>query len=220
MFRLSRLIAIAAVSVVLLAPGTAAATSEEAEPTVSLRWALGALETDAAAPNSIQRDTQLTTGTRLKFLVEPLSAGTVYLILLDSDDEISVLYRQPSVRSTDGSEPTYIPPGSQWFELDSRAGMETFFLLASVEPLPDLQALIDKHDAADAAVKKTLGTDIVAEIRRLHKQHRNFARPVEKPVIIGGQTRGENDDPTAAIDRLAVEVSAENFYGKTITIDH
>ena len=91
--------------------------------------------------------------------------------------------------------------------------------LASVEPLKDLDKLIDRHEAADAASKKTASSAIKEEIRRLNKANRNFARPVERPVMIGGQTRGSTDT-ASAIDQLAVEVEAEKFYGKTITIDH
>jgi len=131
-----------------------------------------------------------------------------------------VLYRKSTTvtRAGDG-KPTYIPPGSQWFELEKGAGMETFFLLASVTPLKDLERLIDRHEAADAPGKKAAATGILDEVRRLNKANRNFARPVERPVMIGGQTRGTTD-AASAIDQLAVEVEAERFYGKTITIDH
>lgn len=188
---------------------------------VALRWALGSLEGGSGTPTAISKDTQLKKGAKLKFLVEPLSPCSVYLLLLDSSDEISVLYRkaaQPSGKAADG-KPTYVPDGSRWFELDEKAGMETFFLLASKEPLAGLESLLDKYvaPAADAAAKKKLGAEIVAEVRRLQKENRNFARPVEKPVMIGGRTRG--DDP-AAIERLATEVTAERFYDKTITIEH
>jgi hypothetical protein len=186
--------------------------------TVSLRWALGAIETDSSEPAAIKKDVQLETGAKLKFLVEPLSPGSVYLLLLDSDGDLHVLYRGDSTRP-DGSDPAYVPPGSHWFELDDRAGRETFFLLASVEPLVELDALLASLESADAAGSKTATDAIVAEVRRLHKEHRNFARPVEQPVMIGGQTRGGG--PTGStIDQLAVEISAERFYGKTITIDH
>jgi hypothetical protein len=203
----------------LMASGSLTAEATEDQSTVTLRWALGAIEADADAPDPIHRDTQLSSGTRLKFLVEPLSKGSVFLILLDSSDDIATLYHQPNSQHDSGAEPAYIPPGSQWFELDDQAGMETFFLLASVDPLHELESLIAKHEAADGKSRKELGTRIVTEIRRLHKQHRNFSRPVEKPVIIGGQTRSGGDE-NSAIDRLAVEVEAETFYGKTITINH
>jgi len=190
---------------------------EAAEKEVSLRWALGALRTEGAEPSGIKQDTQLEGGARLKFLVEPLSPGSVYLILLDSEGNAQVLYRQASRRLEGaGAEPTYIPPGREWFELDDHKGTETFFLLASTEPLAPLESLLDSL-RADGADRKRVSTEIVEEVRRLHKEHRRFARPVEKPVMIGGLTRGAQ---SASIDHLAVEISAERFYGKTITIDH
>jgi hypothetical protein len=74
-------------------------------------------------------------------------------------------------------------------------------------------------ESSEAATSKAVSDEIVAEVRRLHKEHRNFARPVERPVMIGGQTRG-GAVAGSAIDQLAVEITAEQFYGKTITIDH
>ena len=190
--------------------------AEEETETVSLRWALAARESDADTPSAIQRDTQLQGGDRLKFLVEPLSTGSVYLILLDAAEQIHVLYRSPAAEGDAG--PSYIPPGRQWFEVDEAEGLETFFLLASIEPLAALEGLLDRYTAADDGSRGDVSREIVSEIRRLHKQHRNFARPIEKPMMIGGQTRGTEDG--AAIDRLALEVSAERFYAKTITIEH
>jgi hypothetical protein len=196
------------------------AAKDAGEPTVSLRWAVGALDAAGGKPAAIQHDTKLGTGTKLKLLVEPTSPGSVYLLLLDSSQSLSVLYRKSSTVSKAGDgKPTYIPPGSQWFELETGAGMETFFLLASVDPLKDLEQLIDRHEAATGADKKTAATAIVEEVKRLNKANRNFARPVERPVMIGGKTRGTTD-AASAIDQLAVEVEAERFYGKTITIDH
>ena len=93
--------------------------------TVSLRWAVGALDAAGSQPTAILKDTRLTTGTKLKLLVEPKSKGSVYLLLLDSAGELQVLYRKSSsvAKAADG-KPTYIPPGSQWFELETGAGME------------------------------------------------------------------------------------------------
>lgn len=185
--------------------------SKEGDDLVSLRWAVGALDPAGSKPTAIRQDTKLETGTKLKLLVEPQSKGSVYLLLLDSSGELQVLYRKSSSvgKAADG-KPTYIPPGSQWFELEKGAGMETFFLLASVDPLKELEKLLDSHAPASA---------VVEEVRRINKANRDFARPIERPVMIGGQTRG-TEDSAAAIDQLAVEVEAEKFYGKTITIDH
>jgi hypothetical protein len=210
----------AAIFFVLAACAPLAIAKEGDGRTVSLRWAVGALDAAGGKPAAIQHDTRLGTGTKLKLLIEPTSPGSVYLLLLDSGQELHVLYRKSStVAKVGDGKPTYIPPGSQWFELETGAGMETFFLLASVTPLKELEQLIGRYEAADAAGKKTISASIQDEIRWLNKANRNFARPVERPVMIGGQTRG-NTDAASAIDQLAVEVEAERFYGKTITIDH
>ena len=186
-------------------------------PTVELRWALGAQPAGNGKTSGIDKDMQLADGTRLKFLVEPKSPASVYLILLDSGNNLEVLYRETAGPS--GADPAYLPPGGRWFELDDEAGRETFFLLASVEPLTALDELLAEHAAATPDTRGAVVERVVAEIRRLHRANRNFARPVEKPVMIGGQVRGL-EPGTQAIDRLAVEISAERFYGKTITLDH
>ena len=195
--------------------GSSVADTEGAADTVELRWALGAWETNGEKPSAVTHDSQLDTGTKLKFLVEPLSPGSVYLILLDSDGEIHVLYREST---TEVPGRAYVPPGTHRFELDEHAGRETFFLVASVEPLDELDQLLARYAKAEGTDKSEVGDAVVAEIRRLHKAHRKFARPVEKPVMIGGQMRSGSTG--SAIDELAVEISAEQFYGKTITIDH
>ena len=195
--------------------GSSVAETEDGAETVELRWALGAWETDGEKPSAVTRDRQLDTGTKLKFLVEPLSPGSVYLILLDSADEIHVLYREST---TEVPGRAYVPPGKHRFELDNHAGRETFFLVASVEPLEQLDQLLARHAEAEGVDRRELGDAVVTEIRQLHKAHRQFSRPVERPVMIGGQMRGGSTG--SAIDELAVEISAERFYGKTITIDH
>ena len=214
MLRLNKTIGL--LLMILLATSLALPTIAE-DGEIALRWAFGALESDTDEPSAIKRDTQLESGDRLKFLVEPLSEGSIYLILLDAAKDIHVLYRE-SIEAARGPGPSYIPPGQQWFELDDNRGLETFFLLASVEPLTGLETLLDKYAAADVQSKKGVGVEVVAEIRSQHRAHRQFARPIEKPMMIGGQTRSASAG--ASIDKLAVEVKAERFYAKTITIEH
>ena len=196
----------------LTAQGTIAA--ESAEPGVELKWALATSDANNSAPSAIKTDTQLPSGAKLKFFLEPLSPCSVYLLLLDSSDEMHVLYNEKAKVKT----PSAVPPEGQWFQLDDKPGQETFFLLASAEPLADLDKLITELGAADAAGKKGVVKRIVDEVRKQQKAHRNFSRPVEKPVVIGGQTRGNSS--ASSIERLAVEISAEKFYDKTITIEH
>ena len=216
-FSKTKTLGAAMAGLLLLAFAVPTLGGSETESTVSLRWALGAIETGEATPSAIQRDTQLQGGDRLKFLVEPLSAGSVYLLLLDADEIVHVLYRE-SIEAEERAGPSYIPPGKQWFEVEDGSGLESFFLLAATEPLAELESLLDKYATAEEASKKEVGAEVIAEIRRQHRAHRQFSRPIEKPMLIGGQTRG--GQAGASIDRLALEVTAERFYAKTITIEH
>ena len=186
--------------------------SLQAADEVSLRWALAARPDAEGELVPVREDTQLGAGTQMKFLVEPIAAGAVYLVFLDSSDQAHVLYR--GAADGDAAEPTYIPAGRGWFELDASAGLETFFLIAAEAPLADLDQLLDALEGgADNS------GEIVAEIRKLHRAHRDFAKAVEKPMMIGGRRRGGPDEDEA-IDRLALEVAADGFYAKTITIEH
>jgi hypothetical protein len=197
----------------------AAAAAEETgtHEAVVLRWALGARTAEDSELRAIRGDTKLEHGTRLRFLVEPVSPAAVYLILLDASGDLHVLHRARAPQENGGGR-AYVPAGPQWFELEDPPGLETFFLLAASEPLADLDRLLDGLDAVAAAERDALDVKIVAEIRRQQKAHRDFSRPVDKPVLIGGQTRGE--PAIEDLQHLAVEVTAERFYGKTITIEH
>ena len=201
--------------VALGALATIAGAQHDAALPLSMRWALAADPPDGE-PVAITQDTQLASGNRLRLMIEPRSAGYFYVILRDAGEDVHVLFRQAFDEYVpDHGVSTYIPAGGQWFELSAEPGAETFFLLASSEPLPDLERLLDAFAAADDESRRDVGNKIVQEIRRQHKAHRKFSRPVEKPVLIGGKTRG-----AGGIDHLAAEVTAERFYGKTITIDH
>jgi hypothetical protein len=211
----------AAFLLLFVAPALPAAAEEQAESTISLRWALGARDAEDSQTWAVTKDTRLEKGTQLKFLVEPRTPGAVYLIFLGSSGELHVLHRDwISASGEGGSGKTYIPPGDQWFELEDPAGYETFFLIASRERLVDLDRLLDDLEAADVTKRESVSEQVVQEIRRQHKAHREFSRPIAKPVMIGGQTRGEPTSDGTSIDQFAIDVTATQFYGKTITIDH
>lgn len=195
-------------SLVLAFPSASLAEGEE----LTFRWALGAAAGKGKRPLSIERDTKVQPGTRLKFLMEPKSTGAFYLILFDSDNELHVLFRE-----TGSEEPSYIPPDPHWFQVDSGTGRETFFLLASAEPLAKLESLLEEYAAAGLDAREAATRNVIGEIRSLQRANRDFADAVEKPVLIGGQTRGDDD---TGIDPLATEVTASGFYSKTITIEH
>jgi hypothetical protein len=205
--------------------------AEEAQPqpdaNLQFQWAFGALKkANGSKFEAIDRDTVLKTGDQIKFFLNVDKNCFVYLIYSSSQGEISVLF--PYRFKLRSSEYTvaghhYIPGGNQWFELDEHTGEEKFYLLASANRLTQLEAMINDYESADAAKKPTLAQAILAEIRKLRKEHLKFKTYAERPVNIIGNLRGTEKAETAEpqdIAKFAVEISADTFYSRTFTIDH
>ena len=205
--------------------------AEEAQPqpdaNLQFQWAFGALKkANGSKFEAIDRDTVLKTGDQIKFFLNVDKNCFVYLIYSSSQGEISVLF--PHRFKLRSSEYTvaghhYIPGGNQWFELDEHTGEEKFYLLASANRLTQLEAMINDYESADAAKKPTLAQAILAEIRKLRKEHLKFKTYAERPVNIIGNLRGTEKAETAEpqdIAKFAVEISADTFYSRTFTIDH
>ena len=117
----------------------------------------------------------------------------------------------------------YIPQGNLWFELDENSGQEKFYLLASIQPLSDLENLIKLYQGADKVNQSGLVDQIIAEIRNLRKRHLKFKTYSEKPVTNTGKQRGGEQSVRGLakdIAHYAVEISTTTFFSRTYTIDH
>ena len=197
------------------------------ETNLKFQWAFGALKkANGSKFEAVTRDTVLKTGDQIKFFINVNQNCFVYLIYRSSQGELSVLFpRRFQLQSAEytvaGNH--YIPAGDQWFELDEHTGEERFYLLASVKRLTDLEALVNDYESADNTKKQPLTEIILAEIRKLRKQHLKFKTYAERPVNIIGNLRGTEKAETAEardIAKYALEISADTFYSRTFTIDH
>ena len=202
-------------------------TAPQSDGSIKFQWAFGALKkANGSKFEAVTRDTVLKTGDQIKFFLNVNQDCFVYLIYRSSQGELSILFpRRFQLLSTEytlaGNH--YIPSDDQWFELDEHTGEERFYLLASVKRLTDLEALVNNYESADKAKKPPLAKKILAEIRKLRKQHLKFKTYAERPVNIIGNLRGtEKTEKPAARDiaKFAVEISADTFYSRTFTIDH
>ncbi len=200
----------------------------QADNRILFQWAFGAIKQTTLGPQFelIQRDSVLKSGDQIKFFLGLNDPSYVYLIYQSSQQDLIVLFPQ---RFKDlGSEKQiagnhYIPRGDQWFELDEYAGLEKFYLLASVGRLTELESMVNAYESADKANRRGLGEKVVAEIRRLRKKHRKFKTYAEKPVAVIGNMRGSAKTKAAGLRDLAdhaVEISTTNFFSRTYTIDH
>ena len=201
---------------------------QKKDKNLCFRWAFGAIlrsghELEFSA---ITRDTTLKTGDKLKMLVELQKKCFVYVIYHSAQGEVSTLFpydMQQFTRDYATSKKYYIPQGDRWFELDDNVGRETFYLLASAQRLIELEALFRKYTTAEPVRKQDLAKQILTQIRKIKRHHRKLTTFAERPAPIGGSVRGSTEDEKAFrpdIATIAVEISANDFFSRTFTIDH
>lgn len=173
---------------------------------------------------TISRDTILHTGEEFKMMVNLLNKSNVYVIYKSSKSELSVLYPYSFDSPAELEKNFYIPKGRSWFKLDNNTGNETFYILASQERLTDLEKKLGQYTGAAQEAKKDLVAEIITDIKEIKKKYRTYSTLAERPISIAGNVRGTKSG-SIDIDRidiatLATEISANNFYSKTITIEH
>jgi hypothetical protein len=184
-----------------------AADEEQVEQKICFQWAFGAVvgTGNDQKLESVTRDTPLKTGDQFKMFVVLKKKCFVYVISKNSQGEV-------------------IPAGEdKWLRLDGNVGLESFYLLATVKRLTQLEELLDRYESADAPKTPELAERIVTEIRRIRKKHRRSFVAAERPVQIGGSVKKFVPHGKALLfdlSTIAVEVSAVDFFGKTFTIDH
>jgi len=185
---------------------------------ISFQWAFGARvgAEDTQKLVAITQDTILHTGDQFKMVVKLQKLCFVYILYHSSEGEVDWLFpynKQQFDTDYQIGKRYDIPPGDAWYKLHPPAGRETIYLLASAKRLSELEALVDASAAAKPAERPQLTARILAEIRA-PREIRPSATPGERPVRIAGNVRGED------VGDFAVEISAQNFYSKTFTIEH
>jgi hypothetical protein len=174
---------------------------------------------------SVQNETSLGAGDRLKLFFEPKNDLHFYLMHISSQGEFSPLFPKAahSAKIAPGTQ-LFIPADANWFELDGQPGQEKFFFIVTAERLDRLEELCARHVAfKEKAELQSSTAAILEEIKQLRQKHKPLSAPAEKPVRIGGNVRGEQPLSTPAlpdITPLAVEVKAPGFYSRTFTIEH
>ncbi len=205
---------------------TAAMQETDTDENVNYKWSFVAKvgSGDDRRLTTISRDTILSSGEEFKMMVNLQKKTYVYVIYKSSTNELSVKYPYSFDTPVELEKNFYIPKGRSWFKLDKNTGDETFYILASAERLIDLENKLNDYTGAAQETKKDLVAGIVTEIKELKKKYRIYSTIAERPISIAGNVRGTKSD-AVDIDRvdiatLATEISANNFYSKTITIEH
>jgi hypothetical protein len=196
---------------------------------VGFNWAFAALVQEGKDRKmvSITQDTTLKTGDRLKMLISLKKKCFVYVIYHSLQSGVHLLFPYSLEQFSSDykiSQTYYIPHGDDWFELDAQVGRETFYLLASSKQLFELEELINKYASVDRVKRPEVATQILAAIRQVKRQYL-FTSYTERPASIAGNLRAiDKVDADASqsynLGRLAIDISADNFYSRTFTIEH
>jgi hypothetical protein len=204
----------------------AAMQAGENEENINYRWSFVA---KVGPPGErkiamITRDTVLRTGDEFKMMVNLQKKSFVYVIHKSSANELTLLFPTSFEAVAELEKNYYLPKGRSWFKLDNNTGTETIYILASKERLTDLEQQINSYLAATGDQQKQQAAAIVAEIKEIKKRYRTYATLAERPISIAGNVRGTKKEEINIekfdVATLATEISANNFYSKTITIEH
>ena len=175
----------------------------------------------------VTKDTALKSGDEFKLFVNLTKECFVYIIHKNPDGQLALLFPYDTSMFQNGysvDKNFYIPKGRQWFTLDKNPGTEIFYVFASSERLTALEASLHGYFASESGKKVDAATLVVNEIKETKKRFRTFSTIAERPISIAGNVRGAEEkgmDPERIdIATLATEISANNFFSKTITIDH
>lgn len=218
-------------SLVLLLGIAALSFAQEAVPesNVHYNWAFVARSggTGHHVLGVVTQDTTLKSGDQFKMFVNLSKMSFVYVVLKSSNNALSLLFPyEPAMFQKDYrlDKNYYIPKGRDWLTLDKNTGTETIYVLASSERLTGLENLLAAYAQADSANKSNAASRVINEIKETKKHFRTFITLAERPINIAGNVRGEKpkevDPDRIDIATLATEISANNFFSKTITIDH
>jgi hypothetical protein len=195
------------------------------EENINYKWSFVARVGDPSARRlvTITRDTILRTGDEFKMMVHLVKKTSVYVFYRGPAGDIDLLFPYGMESEIAPGRNYYIPKGRDWNRFDSNTGLETFYIIASADRLPDLENAWRSYLAAAPAKKLETAQLVVNGIKEVKKKYRTFQTLAERPISIAGNVRGSKSstDPNRVdIADLATEVSASNFYSKTITIDH
>lgn len=192
-------------------------------------WAFGAMQTSSRQPRAVPVTSGmvLRSGDKLKMMIRIRDKCFVYLIHKDSQGNFSMLFPY-SPRLFDVAcrvdRNYYVPEGDAWFQLDTKTGKETFYLIASDQRLLDIEYTYQQYVSSKGAKdKQNLAGEMLSELDGLSLHHfASSSRAGESSGqgnLVRGFERAEGADPTD-ITGLAREISFNNIYSQTFIIDH
>ena len=175
-----------------------------AQQNQSFSWSMALQNVKTGDLVSFSAPIQSWTGEQFRLVIHPAAGCFAYVVYEGPDgDDVTVLY----AGALKGGEPWY----SQVLELAPPQGAESFFIIASREEQRTLAQRISAFKANSGNLQRRA---LINEIFRLRSDVSRFREAPEKPVLMGGASRGTPEK------NQGVEFSGLDTYVKTISIEH
>ena len=180
----------------------AAGLSAQQNRTVTWTLALQNYKTGEMVP--FGTPVQSWTGEQFRLVIRPDSDCYCYVIYESPNgDDVAVLYSG----TLKNSESWY----SMVLELAEPQGSESLFIIASLNEQRTLAQRITAFNANSGNLQRRA---LMNEIFRIRSEVSRLREPPEKPVLMGGASRGNADK------NQGVEYTGLDIYVKTISIEH
>ncbi|HBD94041.1 MAG: hypothetical protein A2015_17345 [Spirochaetes bacterium GWF1_31_7] len=199
--------------------------SQDISSTIQFKWGVLTLDkkTNKTVGLNFSKPVQLSEGDDIRIYLEPVKNAFIYLYLLDSNNDLMLLFPENFTQFSKNysNKPYYIPDAESWFTIDENSGTEEFYLIASKVRQPELESLTGKlqkeseKSTPNSNKINELKKSIIDELARLRKENSTNVAVAEKPVSTAGTTRSIGEVTTNA-----TEVLTENFYAKTLRLEH
>ena len=143
--------------------------------------------------------------------------GEQYVIQISADDEcfVYVIYESPRGRDAYVIHSGTLNKGETWLsdflQLAAPSGEESFFVIMSRE---EQKTLMQRITAFKVNPGNTQRRAMMTEVMRISSDSSKFREAPEKPVLMGGASRGDPEN------HRGVEFSGLETYVKTISIRH
>jgi len=171
-------------------------------------WDLKFLKGRAQESLPISRQIRMETGDTFLITVKPEADCFCYVVFYDSAREITVLKDAPLM----GGVEINIGP----FELEEPAGVETFYVIMSLERQKNLESLIQTFNGSPNSRQNA--NNLYNEVVNLQKAASSLGEPASSFIASGGTTRA---GPADAVQQTQVtRFSGKAVYVRAITIRH
>jgi hypothetical protein len=120
----------------------------------------------------VQDGATLYSGDQFRIVFSPNADAYAYVVAIDPQQQVSVLFPHAAIGMDNhvrAGERYEVPDGLNWFTLDERTGIETLYVVASYDPIQDLEALFRLRPGAPSAAPAA--AQVVARLGSLDGLH-------------------------------------------------